>query len=133
MPGPRNRPPKPKKKRKTPYIEAAPSSNAPSPEAPPDSSEPSAKLFDRYRYHPAGPFAEDPAESKRGHVSYLDPTGEGVTLSGVSAFLETSFAAPPSLGDPHCAVFARHDVLDIFRLYLPEELALVYLPASHDS
>lgn len=132
MPGPRNRPPKQKKKgKKLPHVPPAqvaadePPESVPSPDSAPSLPPPALPSSKDALYHPAGPFATDPGRSQGANASYLNPTGRGPTLSGVSEFLETPYAALPDLDDPVCGAFARHDVLDILRRFLPEELALV--------
>lgn len=59
------------------------------------------------------------------HKSYLDPADSGKRTGSVIDFIHSDYAEPPALSDPRYAPFARHDVLDVLRLYLPEELALV--------
>lgn len=81
-------------------------------------------------YHPPGPFADGHDRANQRSIKYLNPSGRGPVLSGVSEFLETPYAARPDLDDPVCRAFARHDVLDILRRFLPEELALVIMLES---
>lgn len=126
MPGPRNRPRKPKKGKKgagkAPTVPKQPKCTG---DVEPE-SEPVSKPVaqDSRLAEPDRPLRVD-GESHKGIKNYLNPTGNGPILSGVWDFLETSFADPPALSDVRYAPFARHDVLDILRRYLPEQLALV--------
>lgn len=126
MPGPRNRPRKPKKKSKPILV-------------PVTSSKPTEVAVEIAEPVPtpavveAAPISQPESEPNRyaslpGNASYLDPSGTGEKLSGVWDFLETDFAEPPALSDVRYAPYARHDVLDVLRNYLPEELALVRAP-----
>lgn len=125
MPGPRNRPRKQKKGKKgAGKAPVAPSQPKSTSEAGPELA--SKRVSEDLRHaEPDPPDLDD--KSHRGMKSYLNPTGNGPVLSGLWDFLETSFAEPPALSDVRYAPFARHDVLDILRLYLPEELALVWI------
>jgi len=123
MPGPRNRPRKPKKGKKgAGKLSATASQPKHASEA-----EPETALGVDTEDRRTEPDLFPPLDGKfhQGIKNYLNPTGNGPVLSGVLDFIDTSFADPPALADVRYAPFARHDVLDVLRLYLPEELALV--------
>lgn len=125
MPGPRNRPRKPKKKSKPILVPIT----SPKPtEFAAEITEPVPTVVIE-----VAPISQVESQPNRyaslpGNASYLDPSGTGEKLSGVWDFLETSYAEPPALSDVRYAPYARHDVLDVLRNYLPEELALVRAP-----
>ncbi|KAF8317938.1 hypothetical protein DL93DRAFT_2076473 [Clavulina sp. PMI_390] len=141
MPGPRNRPPSKKaKKRKNALAKlvSSPSNKEPTQPDPLAISQtpPSIPIVsdiddanDTQEKGPVqGPIPPPPAQpvqpTQPAHRTYLNPSGGDQRLSGVLEFLDTPYAEPPSLTDIRYAPFARHDVLDVLRRYLPEELAL---------
>jgi hypothetical protein len=130
MPGPRNRPRKPKKGKRG--AGKAPATTQQSRCTSDVASEPVSKpaAQDSRPAEPDYPPRVD-GRTHKGIKNYLNPTGNGPVLPGVWDFLGTSFADPPALSDVRYAPFARHDVLDILRLYLPEELALVWIYACN--
>lgn len=55
----------------------------------------------------------------------IEDNGDGPHVRDVHEFLETRFAAPPSVEDPLCAQFALEEVLEMLSAVLPEETATV--------
>ncbi|KAH9915337.1 uncharacterized protein B0H18DRAFT_1215581 [Fomitopsis serialis] len=71
-----------------------------------------------------------PEDHERIHPSLVnepfiyDP-GNGPRVRNVHAFLDSTFASPPSLDDPLCAEFAQEEMLEMLCSVLPEETALI--------
>jgi hypothetical protein len=115
MPGPRNRPRKVKVKKKPPRKPTSVSENLPEVQQTDEGLLQTA---------PSPDIVSNQLPPPKRHT-YLSPSGNSPQLSGVREFIESSYASPPSLSDPECAVFAREDVFRVLCLFLPEELALV--------
>ena len=55
----------------------------------------------------------------------IENTGDAFLVRNVFDFLDSHFAAPPSLDNALCAEFAQDEVLDMLCTVLPEETAAV--------
>ena len=83
---------------------------------------------------PYGP-SDDPTLILLSNPIIHDP-GTGPRVRNMRAFLNSSFAQPPSTVDPLCAEFAQGEILQMLCTVLPEETALVrffYLTAQISS
>ena len=56
---------------------------------------------------------------------FIEDPGTGIRVRDTREFLESRFAAPPSLDDELCAEFAQDEVLQMLCSVLPEETAMV--------
>lgn len=56
---------------------------------------------------------------------FIEDPGTGIRVRDTKEFLESRFAAPPSLDDELCAEFAQEEVLQMLCSVLPEETAMV--------
>ncbi|SRR5258708_5992803 len=129
MPGPRNRPRKPKKKKqkKNTSVKRV-DSPKPEPSKPID-AQPSPPLpatdITTTGTTEEMPEPETESTDDSEYRTYLRPSASGPRLSGIQEFMSSPFAEPPTLSDPHCAYFASEHVLNALTYYLPFELALV--------
>ncbi|CAE6533124.1 unnamed protein product [Rhizoctonia solani] len=106
MPGPRNKPKNKKKK-----------GNKPQPTLPPPKSTSNTKTSPPP--HPQSSYAHDNISSP-----VVDP-GTGPRVRDLYAFLNSPFAAPPSLDDPLCDWFFDSTTCAIIEQLLPQEPSLI--------
>jgi len=71
--------------------------------------------------------------AKYSDAPFIDDRWNGPRATDIGAFVSSPYAAPPSLSDAYCAMFATPEIREMLVQILPPETALVGSSVFHES